>query len=389
MSQELDVLVVDDEPKIGQLLTQILTARNCTVRCVSNGLDALNQFKEKPADIVITDMRMPKLSGMELVRELKAIDPMINVVVITAYPSIEGAVDAMRHGACDFITKPFDINQIQAILYRCQQRLSLTKQLQNAGEGMIKLEELNRRLAEMNDMKSQFLAAISHEINTPLCIMGEWMYLLSDNTLGALSGKQEQAVDVLLGAYGRLQKILQQLIDLMNGHQIVLQRQVLNAQELVHQALAPIMHKAAARSITVSCQLPETPFLIEADRKRFTSAVEYVLDNAVKFSNEHGHIEVEMTATSDLVQLRIRDTGIGIAPDELEKVYEPFYQVDRRLNKVYEGSGIGLTLAKRYIELHNGTLQLSSEVNIGTMIIIAIPRLASTEVLETPIPTTP
>src|SRR3989338_4855998 len=122
MPSPLDVLVADDEPKIRQLLGQILTARTCTVRLAADGLDALSQFKQQPADVVVTDIKMPRLSGLELLRELKRLDPLVNVVVITAFPSIEGAVDAMKQGACDFITKPFDVVQIQAILYRCQQR---------------------------------------------------------------------------------------------------------------------------------------------------------------------------------------------------------------------------------------------------------------------------
>ena len=168
MAEPLNVLVVDDEPKICQLLEQILAARGCRVRIAHDGLEALHAFQQEPADVVVTDIKMPKLSGVELLRELKHLNPLINVVVITAYPSIEGAVDAMREGACDFITKPFDIAQIQAILYRCQQRVSLSRQLRTAGEGALKLEELSRRLAELNDLKSQFLAALSHEINTPL-----------------------------------------------------------------------------------------------------------------------------------------------------------------------------------------------------------------------------
>ena len=247
MPSPLDVLIADDEPKVRQLLGQILTARNCAVRLAVDGLDALSQFKEAPADVVITDIKMPKLSGFELLRELKHLDPLLNIVVITAYPSVEGAVDAMKYGACDFITKPFDIVQIQAILYRCQQRVSLNRQLRASGEGALKLEELNRRLAELNDLKSQFLAALSHEINTPLCLMSEWIYLLADGTLGPLSSDQDRALDVLIGAYERLHRLLQQLIDLMHGHEIVLRRQAMTAQEMVQQATAAMTPKASAR----------------------------------------------------------------------------------------------------------------------------------------------
>lgn len=381
MSATLDVLVVDDEPKICQILEQILSARGCAVRVAHDGLEGLAQFQKQPANVVITDIKMPKLNGLELLRELKHLDPLLNVVVITAYPSIEGAVDAMKYGACDFLTKPFDIAQVQAILYRCQQRISLARQLRQQGEGLLKIEELNRRLAELNDMKSQFLAALSHEINTPLCLMSEWMYLLDDKTLGPLSTDQQHAVDVLIRAYDRLHRLLQQLIDLMHGAEIVLQRQTINAQELVQQAMASVVPKAAARSITITCQLPDTPLPLEIDRSRCIAALEYLMDNAVKFNHEHGRVDIEMEGLPQTIQVRIRDSGIGIPVEEQEKVFAPFYQVDRRLNRAYEGAGVGLTLAKRYVELHGGTLQLSSDVGVGTTLVIALPRPATAATL--------
>jgi signal transduction histidine kinase len=279
----------------------------------------------------------------------------------------------MKCGACDFITKPFDILQIQSILYRCQQRVSLNRQLRTAGEGMLKLEELNRRLAELNDLKSQFLAALSHEINTPLCLMSEWIYLLSDHTLGSLSKDQERAVDVLIGAYERLHRLLQQLIDLMHGHEVVLHRQSVDAKELVQQAVAFIMPKATARAIAVTTRMPDIPLPLEVDRGRCIAAFEYVLDNAVKFNHDQGRVEIEVAGVGETVQVRVTDTGIGISPEEQERIFSPFYQVDRKLTRTYEGAGIGLTLAKRYVELHGGTLQLVSQLGAGTTATIALP----------------
>ncbi len=376
MPARLDVLVVDDEPKICQLLSQILSSRGCAVRMAHDGLEGLAQFQQQPADVVITDIKMPKLSGLELIRQLKHLDPLLSIVVITAYPSIESAVEAMQLGACDFITKPFDLLQIQAILYRCQQRVSLGRQLRSAGEGALKLEELNRRLAELNDMKSQFLATISHEINTPLCLMSEWIYLLADGTLGSLSNDQQHAMDVLIGAYGRLHQLLQQLVDLMHGHEIRLQRESVSVQALVQEAIAREEAKAAARSVTIASNLPSEVMNIDVDRKRCTAAIEYILDNAIKFNHENGRVEIDVSGVPEAVQVCISDTGIGIAPEEYERIFTPFYQVDRRLARTYEGAGIGLSLAKRYIELHGGSLRLSSQSGSGTSVLLVLPRKA-------------
>jgi signal transduction histidine kinase len=374
MSAPLDVLVVDDEPKISQLLSELLAGRGCAVRVSNDGLDALAQYRRQPSDIVITDIKMPKLGGLELVRELKRIDPLLSIVVITAYPSVEGAVEAMKCGACDFITKPFDIVQIQAILYRCQQRISLSRQLRTAGEGMLKLEELNKRLAELNDLKSQFLAALSHEVNTPLCLMSEWLYLLQDGTLGQMTDDQEHAVEVLIGAYERLHRLLQQLIDLMHGAEIVLRRQAVTAQELVGEAVATVQSKAALRSIHIAVRAPKEPIPLEVDRGRCQLALEHLVDNAVKFNKDSGRVEVHVESLPQQVRVTVRDTGIGIPPEEQQKVFMPFYQVDRRLSRGFDGAGIGLALARRYVELHGGGLRLESEPGKGTTVILELPR---------------
>jgi signal transduction histidine kinase len=381
MPEPLDVLVVDDEPKIRQILSQILASQGCTVRVAGDGLDALEQFKRQPSDIVITDLKMPKFSGSELLRELKRLDPLLNVVVITAYPSVDGAVEAMKQGACDFLTKPFELVQIQAILYRCRQRVTMSRQLRTSGEGLLKLEELNRRLAELNDLKSQFLAVLSHEINTPLCLMSEWIYLLADRSLGELSADQQQAVAVLIGAYERLHILLQQLIDLMHGQTVVLQRQTVDVRDLLRQAVGVVSSKAEVRSVTVTAKLAEGPMALDADRPRLAAAFEYLLDNAVKFNRESGRVDVELSGTPDAVQVKIQDSGIGIPPEEIEKVFAPFYQVDRGLNRVYGGAGIGLTLARRYVELHGGNLQLSSEPGSGTTVVVQLPRPSATVTL--------
>lgn len=377
MTASLDVLVADDEPKIRQLLTQILQANDCTVRIAEDGLDALSQFQQQPADLVLTDIKMPRLSGLELVGELKRLDPMAQVVVITAYPSVEGAVEAMKLGASDFITKPFDLIQVQAVLFRCRQRLALARELRSTHEGLVKVEELNRRLTDLNDLKMRFLAAISHELNTPMALLSEWIRLFADGSLGTVSTDQQQAIDVLLKAYERLHRILQQLVDLMHGYDMLLHRQTLTAQELIRHAVAVITPKAAERQITIACQMPDSPVTFEGDRHRCEAALEYLIDNAVQFTEEGGRVTIAVKGTADAVQVEVRDTGIGIPPEKQEKVFEPFYQGDQFMGRTQKGAGIGLTLAKRYVELHGGTLQLASEVGRGTTVTVSLPRRLS------------
>ena len=373
----LTVLIADDEPKIRRMLEQILLAQGCVIRVACDGFDALAQFQQQPADVVITDIKMPRVNGLELVEELKRLDPLVNVVVITAYPSVEGAVQAMKIGACDFLTKPFELAHVQTILYRCRQRLQLSQQLRSAGEGLMKLEELNRRLTEAGELKNQFLAAISHEIHTPLCVISEWLNMLSEGSLGEIPTSQREAVAELTAAYERLRRLLEQLIDLTHGPNIILRPQHVLVQELVREAAAMVTSKASSRGITISSRLPQEPLRLSVDRSRCLTALQHLLENAVKFNRDGGSVEIEVTDEAETVHVRIQDTGIGIPSDEQEKVFAPFYQVDRRIDRAYPGAGVGLTLAKRYIELHHGSITLSSRVDVGTTVTLALPHSAA------------
>ncbi|MBI4598436.1 MAG: hybrid sensor histidine kinase/response regulator [Candidatus Omnitrophica bacterium] len=373
-SMSLDVLVVDDEPKIRKLLEQMLRDSGCAVRTAADGVEGLELFTCKPADLVLTDIKMPKLSGVELLEQLKQLDPLVNVAVITGNASLEGAVDVMRDGACDFLSKPFELTQVQAIVYRCQQRVRLRQQVRSAQEGRLKLEELNRRLTELSELKSFFLMTLSHEVNTPLCLMSEWIRLLADGTLGPLSEDQQRGTKTLLEAYERLHRLLQQMIDLTQGHTILLRRQPVAAQAMVQEALARLTEQVAQRAIPVEVSLPAVPLMVEADRQRIEAAVGFVLENAIRFNRQGGRVTITMEGSPQAVSIRIQDTGVGIAPEDIERVFEPFYQTDRRMNRTYDGAGIGLTLAKRYVELHGGSISLTSELGAGTTVTLSLPR---------------
>ncbi len=138
--------------------------------------------------------------------------------------------------------------------------------------------------------------------------------------------------------------------------------------------------------MTIAAQMPDVPIPIEVDRQRCAAVLEYLLDNAVKFNHDHGRVDIELVSGAQSIQVRIRDTGIGIPPEAREKVFLPFYQVDRRLNRAFEGAGIGLTLARRYIELHGGSIQLTSEVGAGTTVMLTLPRPATSVTLPRPEP---
>lgn len=128
------ILVVDDEKIICELIERTLKRSNYEVETARNGKTALEKIKESVFDILITDVRMPKINGMEVLREIKKVNPFIEVIVITGYPTVELAVEAIKIGAYDFITKPFDINKVQSMVNKCLEKQRLDKRALQLGE---------------------------------------------------------------------------------------------------------------------------------------------------------------------------------------------------------------------------------------------------------------
>lgn len=239
------------------------------------------------------------------------------------------------------------------------------------------LQQLVGKLAEANQLKNEFMAAMSHELRTPLnAIMGK-VETLQEEWYGPLTPKQFQAAQVIFDNSQKLLTLINNLLDVSHIESDRLSLHIMEVDVITacQEILAWVQRLARAKQIRVSTTLPTTALTMAADEDRFKQILFNLLDNAVKFTPPGGKVglEVRPDATGKFIEFVVWDTGIGINPDKIDFIFMLFTQVDGRLAREYEGTGLGLPLAYRLTQLHDGQLTVTSEVGKGSRFTVTLP----------------
>jgi len=237
------------------------------------------------------------------------------------------------------------------------------------------LEVANRELAAASQHKSEFLANMSHELRTPLNAIIGFSDVLGQKMFGELNEKQNDYL-VDIGTSGRhLLDLVNQILDLsqVEAGRMELEPSGFAPAETVRASLAFIRDRAAAHRIQVAADIaPDLP-TVTADERKVRQVLLNLLSNAVKFTPDGGWIGISATASTAELVIAVKDTGIGIPVEDQPAVFEEFRQVGQRSDRSREGAGLGLTLAKRFVELHGGRIWVESEVGQGSTFSFAIP----------------
>jgi signal transduction histidine kinase len=229
------------------------------------------------------------------------------------------------------------------------------------------LQRALERLAELNQLKSNFIANISHELRTPLTHLKGYLDLLADNGLGPLNPAQADAIDVLRRAEGRLEKLIEDLLQfsLAARGEVSLKMTAVDLVKLIRMTVDRVTFRARAASINLACRAPESLPLVRADEEKIGWVLQQLLDNALKFTPQGGRVLVEAMPRNGVVVVAITDTGIGIAPQRLKELFEPFHQLDGSATRHYGGTGMGLAMARQIIEAHEARITVQSVVGRG------------------------
>ena len=260
----------------------------------------------------------------------------------------------------------------------------------------IKVEERTRELRHSQQQaeaasraKSAFLATMSHELRTPLNAVIGFSSVLKQQDVGALNEEQQEYIDYVLQSSRHLLSLINDILDLskIEADKMELYLNAVNLKELVDNALVMIKHKAQQNNIHLQIDVsPATPDIWQADERKLKQILYNLLSNAVKFSPPDGEIRIALQPTENRrLYLTISDTGIGIPQEDLARIFEPFEQVDDSTTREFEGTGLGLSLTKRLVELHGGTIWATSAGQAqGSTFHVQLPERPGPESAETP-----
>ncbi len=365
------VLVVDDEAEIRLFFQDFLS--NCQVCTVADGSEVAPLLASFRPHLVITDLRMPRQGGLAVVELVKAHDPATEVLVITGYGRIEEAVEAMKLGASDFIPKPFDVGQMHLAVEKCFERVRLRQQ--NTA-----LQQANRELQRLTELKEKFLRMTSHELRGPLTILQGYCDLLA--VMADSPDDVREARAAMQAAISNLTTIVQNLTLLMTttSDHLPINSQPFDVVALARATLEEIKVHARHRQHQYHLAGPEHLPAV-GDALRVTQILRELLFNAVKFTPDHGNICVRLTLDEQSFTVEVTDNGIGMATHEVAAAFESFYEVastqyhsTSRTNFKGGGLGIGLTLVRDIVAAYGGRVAIVSEPEKGTTVTVQLPR---------------
>jgi signal transduction histidine kinase len=236
------------------------------------------------------------------------------------------------------------------------------------------LGRLYRELETASQHKSEFLANMSHELRTPLNAIIGFSEVLDDRMFGELNEKQTEYVRVILTSGRHLLSLINDILDLskVEAGRMELDLGTFNLRTALENALTLVRERAMRHGLTLDLAIDETLEDIVADERKFKQVLLNLLSNAVKFTPEGGRIDVRAVPANGTVEVSVTDTGVGIAPGDQEAIFEEFRQVGQAERK-REGTGLGLALARKFVELHGGRLWVKSEVGRGSTFTFSFP----------------
>jgi signal transduction histidine kinase len=354
-----NILVVDDEMGPRESLKMILNP-HYNVYTADRGAQAVEMLKLHPVDLVTLDLKMPGFSGINVLEKVKQHDPDIEAIIITGYGSLDTAIEGLRLGAFDYISKPFDVNHILALVRRG-------------------LERRNAK-AQLRQVKSDFLSNISHELRTPLSVVVGFVYLLLNQVIGKLTEDQQKVLETVYRNSEELLELIDNVLWMtsLNAGDAQATLEKFDARDLVNETIKRFEKSLREKGLRLDVQMMDGEVSVVSDRAKVERVFQNVFNNAVKFTSE-GEITVKVhpSARRDSVEFEVIDTGIGIDESKIDTIFEPFHQADNSMQRSYSGLGIGLTVARRMAELVGGKLAVSSKPGVGTRVTMTFPSQAA------------
>ncbi|HLE13685.1 MAG TPA: HAMP domain-containing sensor histidine kinase [Anaerolineales bacterium] len=262
------------------------------------------------------------------------------------------------------------ILQLQLALRKANQELE-----QRVEERTADLQQALSKLTELNQLKTNFVSNISHELRTPLTHIKGYLDLLADGTLGPLAPQQTDAVQVLVKSERRLELLIDDLIQfsLIARGEFQLKLESIDLHDAVEVAVQQSSPKAGTKSIALHRSMADDLPRVEADKAKIVWVLIQLIDNAIKFTQEGGSVRVTASSDKNEVALTVEDTGIGIPPERIPEIFEPFHQLDGAHTRRYSGTGLGLALVRRIIEAHGTMIAVDSSVGQGSSFKFTLP----------------
>jgi two-component system, sensor histidine kinase and response regulator len=372
--ETLNVIVVDDEYGMRRgaervLKDLILTLPDINgevkfaVRTAASGKELEEKLASAPADILLLDHILPDITGLDILDRLGHESLDLLTIMITAYASLETAVTATRRGAYDFLAKPFTPEELRGAVRKAARHLILQRQA--------------RRLAEeKRQVRFQFISVLAHEMKAPIAAIEGYLQMIRERAMGDSLGAYDRMVDRSLIRIDGMRKLIGDLLDTTAIESGQRQRNfvALDISEAARQAVENMKPEAARREIEIDMSVPDG-LNLEADKTEIDMIFNNLVSNAIKYNRDHGRVKVTASQSGDEIRIQVKDTGIGMAPEECNRLFKDFSRIKNEKTRNILGSGLGLSTLKKLVTLYNGDISVESKPDVGSTFTVKLHKI--------------
>ena len=364
MNDTLHILIVDDEP--GMLagaeralrglvvdLPEVGTTVQFTIGQAASGEEALERMASQPPQILLLDHKLPGISGLDVLNEVtrKGLDTL--TIMITAFASLETAVEAIRSGAYDFLAKPFTPAELKSAVRKATSRIVFERQA--------------RKLAsEKRRVRFEFISVLAHELKSPLAAVEGYLRIIKDGTAGDDQAAQDHMLARSLARLEGMRKLILDLLDLTRIESGQRNREIVavDLKDVAASAVETFAAAAAGADVTLALCGESVP--MRADRGELEIVLNNLISNAIKYNRPQGRVDVTVSSRDGAARIEVADTGIGMTEAECALLFKEFARIKNDKTRSILGSGLGLSIVKKLATLYGGDASVSSRPGIGT-----------------------
>lgn len=367
----IKVLLVEDD-ELDRRLAKRIFAR-CTrpikfiVELAGTLSTAVEYLGSREYNIVLLDLGLPDSSGIGTVQKVSEVNPHIPIVVLTGLDDEEMGLLAIKNGATDYLVKGLTLNNllVRTVLYALERKKTEEE-----------LREANEKLKEYDQLKSEFVSMTSHELRTPLSIIMGAIKLVLDEIPGKIMPEQRDVLTTAMENVERLSNIVDSLLNIskIESGKLDLQTTSVNICELIENTVSDYKPLAEERGIHLDCELPRESLNISLDPDKTRQVLINLVSNSLEFTPEGGWVKVICSEQDEEVQICVQDSGVGVAKEDIPKLFDKFTQFGRKAGLGEKGTGLGLAISKGMVKLWRGRIWAESEAGKGSKFTFTLPK---------------
>jgi two-component system sensor histidine kinase/response regulator len=366
------ILVVDDNEINRDVLARRLKQEAYVLEMACGGQEALELLQKQPFDVVLLDIMMPEIDGMEVLRRVKADEDLqhLPVIVISALDDMESVIRCIELGAEDYLPKPFSPTLLKARVRACVEKKRTRDRERRL---FLQLEENYTQLRALEQQRDDLAHMLIHDMRSPLSANLTGLEMIE--FLGPLNPEQRDCLQVAMRSGRNLLGLINDMLDTfkLESGALKLDKSSFEVSAVVKKAVDQMASLLLDKNLLLQYELEETLPLMYGDEGKIERVLVNLLSNAIKFTPPGGQITIVGYSNTNELSLAIRDTGEGIAPEALERIFEKFGQAQNRKAGHQNSTGLGLAFCKLVIEAHGGRIGVESIPGEGSTFFITVP----------------